>query len=246
MSLRFLGHASSELRRGQRLQASEKVWGGVAQQLKAIAEQRGWRHDGHASFSDIASYLAKEYGQPDLVGRVASLDHGQHRNYYKNNLLPRDIESALEEAKTLVADLEKLRQSPPRPYTIADKHDSDLVRRLSGDRHPKGETSSDAFTSPDRLAERKALWGQRPEDSTGAGAPPQHGGPTPPTLSGASAAVQVPASTSAAVTVQQSRAQTPAESVTRGSSKPKAEKPPQPSQRPTSRQRRLPSGHRER
>ena len=41
MALRFLGHAEEELAKGHRLQASEKAWGAVAQQLKAIAEQRG-------------------------------------------------------------------------------------------------------------------------------------------------------------------------------------------------------------
>ena len=166
MALRFLTHAGSQLRRGHRLQASEKVWGAVAHQLKAIAEQRGWQHDGHANFYDIASYLAKEYGQRDLVARVASVDQAQHRNYYKNNLLPRDIEAGLDVAKELVADLETLRQSPPRPYTISDKHDSDLVKRLSGDRYPTGTTSSDAFTNPDRLAERTTLWGRRPHPTS--------------------------------------------------------------------------------
>ena len=39
-SLRLIRHAQDELDRGDRLQASEKAWGAVAHQLKAIANDR--------------------------------------------------------------------------------------------------------------------------------------------------------------------------------------------------------------
>ena len=44
ISRRFIDHARDELDRGNRLQASEKIWGAAAHALKAIAIQRGWNH----------------------------------------------------------------------------------------------------------------------------------------------------------------------------------------------------------
>ena len=40
----FVDHARNELRLGNNLQASEKVWGAAAHAIKAIAIERGWRH----------------------------------------------------------------------------------------------------------------------------------------------------------------------------------------------------------
>ena len=44
---RFIIQARKHLDEGDRLQAGEKAWGAIAQNLKAIGELRGWRHDSH-------------------------------------------------------------------------------------------------------------------------------------------------------------------------------------------------------
>lgn len=66
MALRFLDHADQEWAKGNRLQATEKAWAGVAQQFKAITEQRGWVHESHY-FRDMAKYLDKEFETPGTV-----------------------------------------------------------------------------------------------------------------------------------------------------------------------------------
>ena len=192
MALRFLAHAEVELAKGHRLQASEKAWGAVAQQLKAIAEQRGWHHDGHVNFYDIASYLAKERGDDQLLHDVASLDQAQHRNFYKNTLLNRDIAVGIRNAKVLVAKLEEIRHQPPRPYKIEGKDDRRLVHRLSGDWHPEGSTSTTSFTNEAWLEERRRKWGvPRRDENEGTGpAEPRQPLPTP---SAPSAAIPMPA-----------------------------------------------------
>ena len=61
ISHRFLEHAKVEADKGNRLQAAEKVWGGVAHAIKAIGEKRGWHHDGHRNITEIGRHLGKEF-----------------------------------------------------------------------------------------------------------------------------------------------------------------------------------------
>ena len=56
----FLRKAHEELAQGDLVQASEKGWGAAAQMVKAIAEQRGWRHNSHPRLHQIVDTLVKE------------------------------------------------------------------------------------------------------------------------------------------------------------------------------------------
>ena len=62
----FLAQARSELAQGDVRQASEKGWGAAAQIVKAVAEQRGWLHCGHAQLFDAVAILAQEAGDDDI------------------------------------------------------------------------------------------------------------------------------------------------------------------------------------
>ena len=64
-SERFLAPARAELSNGVLAQASEKGWGTAAQMVKAISEQRGWRHRGHALLSEAVDTLADEAGDQE-------------------------------------------------------------------------------------------------------------------------------------------------------------------------------------
>ena len=48
ISRRLILQAPEELERGDRLQATEKIWGALAQMLKAHGQQRGWLNIGGA------------------------------------------------------------------------------------------------------------------------------------------------------------------------------------------------------
>ena len=63
---RFIIHTRAELAVGNRLQAGEKAWGAVAQNLKIIAERRGWNHSRHQHLEALARQLALEYDFPVL------------------------------------------------------------------------------------------------------------------------------------------------------------------------------------
>ena len=76
MSNRFLEHAREQLAVGDRVQAAEKIWGAAAHALKAVGEQRGWHHDGHANLFDIGEHLGREFGKsskqfdPDILRKL--------------------------------------------------------------------------------------------------------------------------------------------------------------------------------
>ena len=131
MSHRFIDHAKAELRRGHRLQASEKVWGAAAHALKAIAIQRGWHHSSHINIIDIGEQLAREFNRDDFSGHVNTAD-SMHKNFYENNRRAGAILSAINDVESFVAKLDEVRALPPRPFTVTDNEDRDRLGSLLG------------------------------------------------------------------------------------------------------------------
>ena len=68
---------------GDRVQASDKASGAVAQAVKAIAEDRNWRHRSHNLRRDIVGLLADEFQQPQMRHLQAIADQ-LHDNYYED------------------------------------------------------------------------------------------------------------------------------------------------------------------
>ena len=145
ISRRFLEHARTQLALGDRLQAAEKVWGAAAHALKAIGEQRGWIHDRHPNIFDIGEHLGLEFGVFEQFSRYLAQAEYMHRNFYLNGWSEDAIRSALADVEEFVGELDIIRVSPPRPYTV--RNDSDRIRlgRLlglqRGDRPPIGDHS---------------------------------------------------------------------------------------------------------
>ncbi len=78
---RLLEHAREMIEAGDRLQASEKVWGAVVHALKVVADERGWPFHSHVDGLIIASWIAEQSARPDisnLYGAVSDL----HQNFY--------------------------------------------------------------------------------------------------------------------------------------------------------------------
>lgn len=148
MSRRFLDHAERELKRGRRLQASEKVWGAVAHQLNAIAVQRGWSHGVHNDFYDMIAYLQKEYGKDDLLASFKAAE-GDHSNFYQNRESPETIQEAIDRNRKFVETLEDLRKRPMEDVYIGTRSDQSLVKRLTG-RSPAVGTSGKYINEENR------------------------------------------------------------------------------------------------
>ena len=125
----FLEHAHRELANGTRTQASEKVWGAVAHALKAVGEKRGWFHSHHQNVKDIGGHLASEFERPDFLTIVNEAEN-MHNNFYSNEVEEDEIQQALSNAELLVADLDELRETPPRPFTIQNRTGQRRLGRL--------------------------------------------------------------------------------------------------------------------
>ena len=132
ISRRFLAQAKTHLDKGARLQAGEKVWGVAAHALKAIGEQRGWDHDGHVNVIDIAEHLGREFGLEKPFYRYMNSAEFGHKNFYNNKRSESLLRLALADVETLVGELAIIRNSPPRPYTVADDEDRIRLGRLLG------------------------------------------------------------------------------------------------------------------
>ena len=133
MSRRSIDHAREELRKGDRLQASEKLWGAAAHALKAVAIQRGWQHTEHQNIHRIAIQLRHELDRPDFESRIR-VANSFHVNFYENLEEADSIRWAIDEVESLVADLEEVRASEPRPFTIANESDRNRLGHLLGRR----------------------------------------------------------------------------------------------------------------
>ena len=58
----FLQAADSEFAAGDRLQASEKMWGAASHAVMAVAQHRGWPFSSHSAMRDAIRRLAREHG----------------------------------------------------------------------------------------------------------------------------------------------------------------------------------------
>ena len=101
-SLRLMEHAEEQLAKGDRLQASEKAWGAVAHQIKAIADRRGWEYDNHQQVYGIVERLANETEDPQEVRDLFVIANGLHKNYYIDATPLSEIEYEVGRVKTLL------------------------------------------------------------------------------------------------------------------------------------------------
>ena len=131
MSRRFIDHARDELEKGDRLQASEKLWGACAHALKAIAIQRGWSHTKHRDIHSIAIQIGNEFGRPDFETKIR-IANSFHENFYENVEEEDSIRRAIDQVEDFMADLDVVRASAPRPFTIANESDRNRVGQLLG------------------------------------------------------------------------------------------------------------------
>ena len=192
IALRFLAHAQVELDRGHRLQASEKAWGAVAHELKALAIERGWEHESHFLYSRMVGYLTKEYGLNDeLRHQEAATDARGHRNFYENERTTQEIQTVINDARKAVATIEELRGRPPGPYTIGSESEQQWVESLTGWHFDQGHERRAGFVNlpappvPPKQRERRQHFRWRdyhPDDPEN---PPSSGGggrrpPNPP------------------------------------------------------------------
>ena len=100
----FLIKARSYLAEGDLLQASEKGWGATAQMIKAIAEERDWRHQSHGDLFRVISRLVAETSDSRLRILFRSAN-SLHQNFYEGLMDAEFVEDGLSDIDELVGKL---------------------------------------------------------------------------------------------------------------------------------------------
>ncbi|MCY4582289.1 MAG: hypothetical protein OXE50_05750 [Chloroflexi bacterium] len=117
-SQRLLSHAREMLAGGDRLQASEKIWGAVAHAVKALADERGWPYLFHQDAGVITSYVAQQVGNHDIETYFAAVEN-LHRNFYEDvwglDVIARRLSVAEQLLALLSAANDTMAQDLPMP-----------------------------------------------------------------------------------------------------------------------------------
>ncbi len=107
ISRQFLCQAEGEFAQGDRLQASEKAWGAAAHAVKAVAQHRGWQHDGHRYLFDAVDRIYRETEDAELrdLFRIAN---SLHTNFYENWQSEDLVQDGIKRVEVLLKRLEPL------------------------------------------------------------------------------------------------------------------------------------------
>ena len=100
----LMSHVGGRIEAGDRLQASEKLWGVVAHTLKEVAERHGWRNNNQRDLQHIASYLSRVSGD-DTIETGMMMANGYHRNFYEDDSPMSAIEAGVKPTENLVERL---------------------------------------------------------------------------------------------------------------------------------------------
>ena len=137
LSRQYIERANGYLQAGDRVQASEKGWGAVAEAMKSIAEDRGWNHNSQRLLNDVAFQLSEEWSRPD-VRRLFNAAKDLHINFYEDNRGLDDVAASIGDAKDLLRELDTLRALPARPVALDSRERRLRWRRLTGELLPLG------------------------------------------------------------------------------------------------------------
>ena len=126
---RLIDHARRMLRDGDRLQASEKIWGATSHGLKVVADRRGWPYTMHSDGRVIAEYLGDITNNKDIP-RLFSRMEGLHRNFYRDSFSLQEIEKRLPDADEFLRLIEAADNSIAPDAPAPD--DPQYIRRHPG------------------------------------------------------------------------------------------------------------------
>lgn len=126
---RLLGHARRMLGDGDRLQASEKIWGAASHGLKVVADRRNWPYTMHSDGRVIAEHLGELTGSMDIPWLFSRME-GLHRNFYRDSFSLREIEKRLPEADQFLRLIEAADNSIAPDAPAPD--DPQYIRRHPG------------------------------------------------------------------------------------------------------------------
>jgi uncharacterized protein (UPF0332 family) len=101
---KFLQQAEKELNEGDLRQAGEKYWGAASQAVKAFAQKKGWKHDGHAWLFETVDKLSSETKDEGLKEKFC-LAGMLHTNFYEGWLTEGEIKRCGLQTKRFVSKI---------------------------------------------------------------------------------------------------------------------------------------------
>ena len=108
----MLAHAERMLDAGDRLQASEKLWGAAAHAVKVVASARGWHYKSHADAHVLAKHVAALTGN-DRVAVLFTEMGRYHQNFYEDAMNLGVLRDGLDFAREFVQLLRDAHESIP-------------------------------------------------------------------------------------------------------------------------------------
>lgn len=107
LSKKYLKDARKYLKEKKYTQASEKFWGASAEMVKAVADKKGFTHDGHRQLFNVIHKLT-EQSKDEEISICFGSAHLLHINFYEDmlkekeiNIYARNVEKLLEKLKNL-------------------------------------------------------------------------------------------------------------------------------------------------
>ena len=130
LSRRLIQQANYELdQKGDRVQACEKASGAVAQAVKAIAEDRQWRHGSHNLRRTIISLLGEEFSSPDLISMQDAADR-LHENFYEDRMHNWELRAYLNRIGGWLEHVWEIRELGFGPGFVANPDQQRTIERL--------------------------------------------------------------------------------------------------------------------
>ena len=118
-SRRMLDHAAEMIEQGDRLQASEKIWGAAAHRLKEIAVERGWPYDTHADGTVIARHISRQTDNQHITP-LFSVAVETHQNFYEDRMSLEELTDRLGEIRRLLELLDEAHRALPPDLAMPD------------------------------------------------------------------------------------------------------------------------------
>ena len=118
-SWRMLEHAAEMIAQGDRLQASEKIWGAAAHRLKEIAKERGWPNRSHADGWAVVRYMANQSGNPQIAD-IFGLADTTHQNFYEDQMPLEELSARLDRIHVLLELLDEAHRTLPPDLPMPD------------------------------------------------------------------------------------------------------------------------------
>ncbi len=158
ISRRFIEHARDELANGERLQASEKVWGAAGHAIAAYGKERGWLTEKYPHKETIAGLIADEFDDAKQFERIYISFNAAHINFYQNHMEEYDIMRSIDQVGTFVGQVEQLMKAEPQPFTVTSEAQAHRIREVTGHAAIPGRTYTDGFINRRRLARWERQW----------------------------------------------------------------------------------------